>query len=451
MTSDVVPPSAPAPPLYVVLDTSVYVHCRRFDEVAWPKEFATDRVALVVPMQVLRELDTIKDQHRSKVIRERVGKIIARLRVLLKADAASPVREGVTVEFHHARLTRAEFDAMGLDSEIADERILAETIALRDARPGSRVVFVSRDNAPQILAAQLGLEVIPIPDELELPPEPDPAERELRQLREEHARLQNTRPRLALSFANGAAKFDVVLRPASEPEDDLEYSVDELAAEFPEFDPILAGFTMPGPHAQALSFPHQSEIDRYNRERKTYRHNARIYLLSRQRWLERRARTATVQLALVNLGGAPAIDVSAELRFPDDVVIEIDDTALLPPDPPPEPRAPGQASAYQPDDPGEGYTAPFLRPVTSSRTYPLDGLYVGDDDIDRTPRALWYLPKLQQSRDATESVSIVFASPAEVRAFTIEYDLRADTMPPIKGTLHVVARWVVPPDPAGRK
>src|SRR4051812_10262923 len=87
----------------VVLDTSVHVHCRRFDELDWPSIVGAREVTLVVPAQVLRELDKIKDQHRSRGVRERVRRVVSRLKDLLPPTADGVVRAKVTIEFHHQR------------------------------------------------------------------------------------------------------------------------------------------------------------------------------------------------------------------------------------------------------------------------------------------------------------------------------------------------------------
>ena len=50
---------------YILLDTNIYLHCQAFDTLPL-KEIAgaTDEVAVLLPMQVLRELEEKKDDKR---------------------------------------------------------------------------------------------------------------------------------------------------------------------------------------------------------------------------------------------------------------------------------------------------------------------------------------------------------------------------------------------------
>jgi hypothetical protein len=431
---------------FVVLDTNVYMHAHRFDTVDWHRVVGADSVGIALPAQVLRELDKHKDSHPSRTMRERVRGVIAQLKPLVAPGSGGHVRAGVNIEFYHPPIPAEQFTAWGLNPDVPDDRVLAAAMALQASRPDARVVLMTRDSTAQILGAQIGLEVIEIPGELELKPEPDPLERQLQQLRQENARLLDTRPHLSLRFSGGDQKIEITLPgPVIDPDDDeVERRLNQAAWAYPALNELRqrrARQHRAGQNARILpSVLDAGEVDRYESERAQYLTNLRAYFESLGRFRARYRRRFQVEFTLSNDGIVPADDITVTLSFPDGCDVETESTALGPPREPQvpvEPNAPRSRGYYDPASYRALWTEPANDPPIGDPIF----LDVEHRAGSTGTMVVFRERKVQQAyRTVLGPLFVAFRSDDDVSPFTLPFELRADNMEPIRDALHLIVR-----------
>lgn len=166
---------------FVALDTSVYLHCDFFIEVDWAAVVGHAKVTLLVPMDVLRELDRHKDTHRFRKRRERARRVIGEINKALK-HPESEFRDGMALRVYRALLTDQDFAQHSLDSGIPDERILAALLKFKSENVNSDLILVAHDGTMQVSASMSGLSVIEPPDSIQEPDEPDESESSARSI-----------------------------------------------------------------------------------------------------------------------------------------------------------------------------------------------------------------------------------------------------------------------------
>lgn len=181
---------------YILLDTNIYLHCQAFDTLPL-KEIAgaTDEVAVLLPMQVLRELEEKKDDRRDSSINKRARAVCSKLGDILLEDKGSPLQI-VTCEMPPP----SEFKS-GFLMEVSDDVILMSAVHFLSSNPGNLVV-VSRDIPMLLKAKQLNLPFVKMPDEFLLPS--DQEDREKQQLREELNRFKMRMPEPEVAFEDGS-------------------------------------------------------------------------------------------------------------------------------------------------------------------------------------------------------------------------------------------------------
>ena len=123
-------------------------------------------VFLLLPT-VLAELDDLKNFHRNPEFRDKVKKVITRIKGWRNQG---PLRDGVTVSRTiTVRATANEPDMQHtltwLDRDNRDDRIIASVLEVQSAHPASRVVLITGDinlsnkaDVAQVENAELGLE-----------------------------------------------------------------------------------------------------------------------------------------------------------------------------------------------------------------------------------------------------------------------------------------------------
>lgn len=177
---------------YILLDTNIYLHCVAFDTLPW-KEIVSvdDEVAILLPMQVLRELEKKKDDTSEKAVNRRARSICAKLSDILLDGKDSSVTI-LTCEMPPKR----EFKP-GFLLEVSDDVIMMSAISYQSKNTGN-VVVVSRDTTMLLKAKQAHLAFVKMPDQYLLPS--DQEDKEKQQLREELRRLKSRLPAPELVF-----------------------------------------------------------------------------------------------------------------------------------------------------------------------------------------------------------------------------------------------------------
>jgi len=144
-----------------VLDTNVHLHFKPFTDLDWCGVLGQEKVRIIVPLAVLRELDD-KNNMARRPTGDRAGARLKAMRQLLAGRGAGPaqIRDNVTLE--------VLLDRRGHQPHLnTDEEILDRTEALT-SRKGGPVRLVTGDLSMQLRAEARGLTVVELPDEARL-------------------------------------------------------------------------------------------------------------------------------------------------------------------------------------------------------------------------------------------------------------------------------------------
>ncbi|MHB8233637.1 MAG: PIN domain-containing protein [Solirubrobacteraceae bacterium] len=141
-----------------VLDTHILLHYEPPESIDWTAIVGVSPVRLLLPMQVVDELDEKKYTGSDKV-RVKARAVLTHIRALVGADGAlGPVRDGVTIEVELTGEDRQQSDA---DKSIIDT--CAELARLTGA--ANSVSLVTGDAGMLIRAAQREVRAVAMPDE----------------------------------------------------------------------------------------------------------------------------------------------------------------------------------------------------------------------------------------------------------------------------------------------
>ena len=69
--------------IYIFCDTMVFLHYRLFSEIDFKSLVQSDSVTLIIPAQVSNEIDWHKNTNQVKRLRERAGKVSAKIASLI--------------------------------------------------------------------------------------------------------------------------------------------------------------------------------------------------------------------------------------------------------------------------------------------------------------------------------------------------------------------------------
>ncbi len=121
---------------WLVADTNLFLEYTFFIDVAWNTELGHDRVVLVVPAAMIRELDAFKVDPRRERQHRRTRQVLPRLREIAFAApprTPAPVRDGVELR-RLGREPSASPD--GRDPPVPDNRLIAAALEFRWNPPG---------------------------------------------------------------------------------------------------------------------------------------------------------------------------------------------------------------------------------------------------------------------------------------------------------------------------
>ena len=120
-------------------DANVFLEYQHFYQVDWPRALGVGPVVLVVPTSVLRALDRYKSDFERQRLHRRARGVLPHLS---KYALAVPPGEVAEVRTGVGLLLRDREPAIpkGLDPLDQDDRIIADVLDFKWARPGARVV-----------------------------------------------------------------------------------------------------------------------------------------------------------------------------------------------------------------------------------------------------------------------------------------------------------------------
>lgn len=192
--------------VFIFPDTNAFLQCRDFAELQWADITSEGNIHILVSRTVQREIDRLKtDGNKRRSSRAR--KSSAFFRTIIRAsDETLVIRDSkprVIVGFPEREAAKQLSIQDELDRDYEDDRFVAEAIAFR-ATKGVDVLLLSNDTHVVLTAKRIGLKYAEIPDSWILPPEPDPREKEIVDLRGRVEKLDDRLPRITVSFFDSA-------------------------------------------------------------------------------------------------------------------------------------------------------------------------------------------------------------------------------------------------------
>jgi hypothetical protein len=310
----------------IFLDTMIWLHYQPIDDVdIRDVASAAEPITIVVPRITLKELDKHKDQHKSSKVRDRARRTLN----LIEQASGDPnfrLKNGVQIELYQ-RIPFVDFEKLGLSKESGDEYLIATVLTYQSERPNEVVWLYTEDTTPRITAKPLGVNAVAFPEHLKLAPEPDPLEKENRELKAELNRLKTARPNLEFGFlVNGVRAGTLVInleKPVGFATEAVNAMIQELRVKYPH-KPIAPTF-QPGDNAafvkQLLSMESaaipREEYARYNRDVDEYLKAAGEFFRRTHQQQVEKTLSHPLRIQVANVGSVPAEDVDVWLHFPD--------------------------------------------------------------------------------------------------------------------------------------
>jgi hypothetical protein len=439
---------------YVVVDTNTFLHFVGFDQIGWDDLFPGQMVALVICPQVIRELNRHKDTPRNPKMRDRATNALRKIQGW--ADSESPVslKDSVEVQF---RIYDASIDfaAFRLVREVDDDHIIAVLIEMQSELPSNPVVLLSKDIGLKLKARAQGFSVVSLPDSASLPEEILPSEKKIKELENQVKELQNIRPKLRLTFADGSSKVSLEFQRTVElSEANIAGSVAAIRNKYPKLVeqkladkadavfPVLQGLARMNFELLQLT---PKKIDEYNRSLDEFFSDYEQYLKDVRSFCEWERRTATLKIFLTNEGTCPADDIDIFMHFPDGFKLFDEDDYL---EPPKEPKAPSKPRSAL-----DQLTSPVFVGGMGSiyHNHNLDLLArlpagpsnVGSPKIKRT-NSYDVAVKVKKAKHGLivelDAMYLTFDSFSTVQNFKIDYSIHASNLPKhFEGSLNVAA------------
>lgn len=445
------------------LDTMVYLHYKPLDQIDWPSVVDADRVSTVVPPVTIRELQRRKDSGSNSRLRERAARSI---RLVFKSvglsGACVPVRKNVTIQVVD-REPSIDYDSHGLAREVQDDQLIASMLTWKHEHPKESLVLATEDYGLllSVKAGRQSIAAIRLPEELRLPTEPDPAQKEIRDLKRKVTELQSQRPEVSVAFAGGERKANYVLRrQIGLGAADLDRRIADAKATYPlKKDPgrprkptasgqrdhaVSQALHQVLEHLDAMaremermqieSGPTPEAVEKYNGQLADYYARVEEHYRDTVEHHNRRRRTVKLAMALANTGSAPAEDVDIEFCFPEGLSVSV--TLAEPPkapQPPTEPKGRFDISADYGGLYGLGLGMDF-RPELEASVLNNDFEFLDDGRV----RA--HVDHVKHGIPVElEPLYVTFESHSDARSFGIEYTVLVGNLPdPTTGRLDVI-------------
>ena len=452
------------PECYCFLDTNIFLHFVPIDQIDWHGELREGRVALVLCVEVLRELDTKSKESTGQKIRKRAQRSLSRLRAVRDEGESPRPREGVDILFEYAE-PQVDWSACGLDRDTPDDRIIASALSYKVT--GRSVVVATDDFVMQGKATKASLDSHTPSDQWRLPDTETPEEKQTKERLRRLEELESALPCLSLQFATtegetNRTRFNLEEVPALTDER-IEGMLERKRAELRYSRPPdrtarisrLTGLAIPDPLESLrrhLDGPSEDQIRAYEKELDEYiRGQYRDYLTKRDAYERWKTRSVELAFLIVNDGAGTADDIDIFLTFPD--AFELSDGFDVPaephaPDPAAKPRGRFEVIGLEAVR-GLDRTLSALPPYIS-REHQVPRRATGPR-IERTQsyEVGYWLRRLKQGMSYEfEPVWVTFAADQEPFSFHIDFRIITPSVPgDTTGELYVIAQAENTSDP----
>ncbi len=348
-------------PAYLFLDTNIFLHFRRPDEIDWRTLVEGAEVEIVLALSVVREIDNQKAVNPVKRLRKRAAEALKWIDSLhlRPGEPARQLRDGVGLSL--LRRDPKIDGSRGLRTALPDDWLIASVLGFRAKGRRVTVLLVTDDLGMRLKAEGYGIDCRKPPDKDRLPDEADPAEAELRKVKAELTALQRRQPVLTVSFVDREERQTVAL-PSVQLISDADVTRELLAAELQaqRRRPLLLG---DDDDEAGLGYSSDDALEAVM-DAVTAR---REYMLALKAARDLRSRTVSIVLLVANTGSAPATDIDLRLEV-DDANATLSKSAG---EDPADPDAPDATAIAEPH--GEHELAPTTI-LGRGATYHLDRL-----------------------------------------------------------------------------
>lgn len=271
----------------------------------WRKISGIEQATIVVPAQVLKELNHFKDHHAHESMRKRLRRILSKIEQVLDDKGEGMIRQHLPILVKVRQPPKSRLEEFHLDPEESDDLILLDALIAREE--GAMVTIVSGDQPLRIYAKQHDLPVaMPPADRFEDPQ--TQSDRTIAELR----RQVEKQPKLMLHFEDGSnhTSFKAHAPFASSLRNDFVTKASFEAADFPRVRMLGGGFFYEG---QMIS---ESEAARYRREVSEFHSKQLQYFKSIFDVEERIFHMVKLKVTVTNEGSSPAEDTIIQISAP---------------------------------------------------------------------------------------------------------------------------------------
>jgi|GEM_PF-3213664 len=419
------------PKRVVVLDTNLFLHYKRPDQLDW-SGLQSNNVELVVLAVVIRELEKAKNFGSSARLKTRAAETITWLSKLMDEGFEVELQKGLWLRFE-INEPAVDFAEQNLIRELQDDVLIGGLLSLAKTAPGPWMA--TADLGVKAKARQRGFKVFAPIEADKLAEEPDPKEKELLDLRRENQQYRNRQPRLKVAFSTRETRLKV--RPLISNTSSETASLDEVK----RLHPLLNSSTSATNslfHSNvmdAINGMSESRRRRYNDELEQYYEKYEKYWkrILKLRQMERCR--VELPIILLNEGTAPATDIDVSLTFAQNTLV-LKNLTLFErpkrPDPPQKPvRGVSEYGIYTNPLPNFNFSPPpglFPREVASwSLEVESNTAHVHLDRLK--PGLTWEMPTLW----------LQFKSEEELRSTTVEVDVSvAESLGRVNDQLHII-------------
>lgn len=200
---------------YLFLDTNIYLHYTYFEQIEWKSLLKDiDDFTIIVPPQVIREIDKQKDQGKDK-IKDRARKISSKFGKLF-------LDENPQCDVKIQRCddpSKNNFDGIKLSSSIDDDWIILA--AIHSNFEISDIILVSSDINILIKAKESGLRIFKMDEEYKLKEDLSDKDKKIKSLESELRIYKDKSPKPYITFSNDQECLEFVKPTKKNLDDEL--------------------------------------------------------------------------------------------------------------------------------------------------------------------------------------------------------------------------------------
>ena len=427
--------------LKLFVDTMMFLHFRPLGELKLLELFGVDSITVVVPSITIKELDKHKSTHPSKKVRERALRAVRGFETGFASQSASIAAE---LFWSHPK---AEIEANEMNSESADEVLVASMLAYQIKHPNENIALLTDDAFPRLLCKQHGMTAKCVDESFRWVEDVDPVEAEIRELKRQLQRLTNAMPKLEVFFSSTLGKAVAAhFRPnkfVPRSQDVFQDERNKLQRRYPKMHP-LPTMVNPTTLSERISQSQNMQLQRISEaDRIAYGDQIDRFIDNSIKWMQLsdsvksiHSRLLRPELSIFNSGTAPANDISVTITFHASVKV-LSEANIPEVGNPPQP----------PDNPLSRYD--LHRESFSDGLPDIERFNVGSEPPVTTEirveqgiySVIQHMERLKHGMDAELFTDIFVLLPPleDARSFQCDYQIRVGNLPdPITGELHFV-------------